>query len=1199
MGGGRKSAGSSNIDGANANATSADESNGAAAASVAVAAAAAASEVSLHSAAAGAAAAAAAAAIASSLGAASADTAAAASAVAADALGEARAASPRKGSSPISPALLDLSAVFKPSQSLASRRKVGRRRHKSGKKGGSAKPSTSAKGDGAHHSPIKKGSDRRMRGSQAGPGKEGRLSRRNKRKQQQQQSIGNKDGVGAEQQQVESSTASSLPQKGGASAAASESVTATAATGEHDHAADIFVTKTAGGEAVEAAFLPPPIGLDRNRTYSHSDHDTLLTGSGTLTTAVSTTRGQATIEGMSHQDTLEHFDVQTNQSSEIASLGGGSIGHAGYGRVGFAQLEELPSVVAGAGDGTDAIVADGKTPTLSIHTFPCTRGRSLEAPAPFDERGADAMTRYRQHDEDEYLTDESSEVPVVPLHWPKARRPGEERDFEGLAVVSADADADFFDDDDDDDELQVKIEALHMNDDDSDIDDEQQEEDEQDDVPPTQDAKQEETSTKRRLQHQQEEEEEEEGVTGEEIEVEVQESIIGITATAPAASSTSNEKVVVEELSMPATADMEPARPTSPLATAVETTKTTTQAAMSNTPEERPPRSASTEPHRASSSAVSDTFCRASSVTLPTGTSIGCAVAGKKTPTDHAFSSAVMTPERERLDTSISELDRVTTAVVIGEPEDDDDLASNRSCNSTVEVLKGDDDVEEEERVEGEEKKEETSSVIAKVPSNDDSESTPSGLVPFSPPLPTRASSFPNLQTARTASFSALPNLPNPIPFVRQAESFGARSNMSIGSNSSSAWKSWPTPVGTTITAVQSSPVEVPSSVHTGHDGNKERGRDDKLPLFPAGSNSEVCEKGDQDEDSVGDSSRRANESCKNNDEDSDGGAIEETVRTLRASPDGSASTVRIRTFDASKPTNVVEEVVAIEPKSSDGEDEDEDVPSIPAVSSISFPTNRYLNPKLDDGKLYSEHPHDEAPSPLQSPKDDIFRPSGGRKGDEDEGDENGRSEFPKIAHSSSSGSHSLPAVLSPAYKFEPIENDYYFESESESESCSGEDESNYESSPDGLKQSNVNSEEGNDDQEGSGDQKPRPIGEKDRSNDGKDTSNDVQSSRYESFARSGVNLMRNLTQNDDSTVSIVAEAAAAATAAVSGRQQQQPSERSSSRGGNNKKNDEFTFSLSDIPSMLSRCIGDIGIGEYYDASASAFQPEKEMEKKQ
>lgn len=1175
MGGGRKSASGSNVDGADV--ASADDSNGAAA-SVAAAA----SEVSSHSAAAGAAAAAA---MASSLdAAASTDAATAASAVTAtaDALEEVRAASPRKGSSPISPALLDLSAVFKPSQSLASRRKVGRRRHKSGKKGGSTKSSSSAKGDGVHHSPIKKGSGRRMRpgrGSQAGPGKEGRLSRRNRRKQQQQQS--NKDGVNTQQQQMESSTASSLLYKDEASAAASQSIAGPAAKGEHDHAADIFVTKTAGGEAVEAAFLPPPIGLDRNRTYSHSDHDTLFTGSGTLTTAVSTR--QATIEGMSHQDTLEHFDVQTNQSSEIASLGGGSTGHAGYGRVGFAQLEELPSVVAGADDGTDAIVADGKTPTLSIHTFPCTRGRSLEAPAPFDERGADAMTRYRQHDEDEYLTDESSEVPVVPLHWPKARRPGEERDFEGLAVVSADAD--FFDDDDDDDELQVKVEALHISNHDSDIDDEQQGGDEQDDVPPTQDAKQEEANTKSRPQQQEEE------VTGEEIEVEVQESTIGITATAPAASSTSNEKVVVEELSMPATADIEPARPTSPLATAVETTKITTQASTSNTPEERPPRSASTEPHKATSLTISDT----SSVTLPTGTSIGRAVAGKKTPTDHAFSSAVMTPERCRLESKISEFDGVTTAVVVGEPDDDDDdFASDRSCNSTVEVLKGDDDVEEEERVEGEEKKEETSSIIAKVPSNDDSESTPSGLVPFSPPLPTRASSFPNLQTARTASFSALPNLPNPIPFVRQAESFGARSNKSIGSNSSSAWKSWPTPVGTTITAVQSAPVEIPSSVLTGHDGDKERDRNDKLPLFPARSNAEVCEKGDEDEDSVGDSSRRAIESCEKNDDGSDGLAIEEPVRTLRASPDGSASTVRIRTFDASKPTNIVEEVVAVEPKSNDGADED--VPSIPAVSSISFPTNRYLNPKLDDGKLYSEHPHDEAPSPLQSPKDDIFRPSGGRNG-EDEGDENGRSEFPKIAHSSSSGSHSLPAVLSPAYKFEPIENDYYFESESESESCSGEDESNYESSPDGLNQSNGNSEDGTNAQEGSGDQKPPSIDEKDKVNDCKD--NDAQSSRYESFARSGVNLMRNLTQNDDSTVSIVAEAAAAATAVVSGRQQQQPNERSSSRRGDNNKNDEFTFSLSDIPSMLSRCIGDIGIGEYYDASASAFQPEKEMEKKQ
>ena len=1180
MGGGRKSASGSNVDGADA---SADDSSGAAAAVTAAAAA----EVSSHSAAASAAAAAA---IASSLDAASADTAAAASATA-DAVEEVRAASPRKGSSPISPTLLDLSAVFKPSQSLASRRKVGRRRHKSGKKGGGgSKSSSSAKGGGVHHSPIRKGSGRRMRpgrGSQAGPGREGRLSRRNKRKQQQQQQS-NKEGVDAEQQQMESLTASSLLGRGetyaAASASASIATTAATATRKHDHAADIFVTKTAGGEAVEAAFLPPPIGLDRNRTYSHSDHDTLLTGSGTLTTAVSTR--QATIEGMSHQDTLEHFDVQTNQSSEIASLGGGSTGHAGYGRVGFAQLEELPSVVAGAEDGADAIVADGKTPTLSIHTFPCTRGRSLEAPAPFDERGADAMTRYRQHDEDEYLTDESSEVPVVPLHWPKARRPGEERDFEGLAVVSADAD--FFDDEEeeeDGDELHVKVEALHMNNNDSDIDDEQQKEEEQDDFPPTQDAKEEEeVSTKRRHQLQQQEE-----VTGEEIEVEVQESTIGITATAPAASSTSNEKVVVEELSMPTTVDIEPA--------GVETTKTITQASMSNTPEER---SASTEPHRAPSSTIPDTFRRPSSVTLSTGTSIDRTVAGKKTPTDHAFSSAVMTPERRRLESNISELDRVTTAVVTGEPEDDDDdFASDRSCNSTVEVLKGDDDAEEEERVEGEEKKEETSSVIAKVPSNDDSESTPSGLVPFSPPLPTRASSFPNLQTARTASFSALPNLPNPIPFVRQAESFGARSNMSIGSNSSSAWKSWPTPVGSTVTAVHSAPVEIPPSVLTGNDGGEEKYRKDDLPLFPEVSKVDVCEKEDEDEDSVGDSSRRAIESGRNNgnndDDDDDGSsgdgdAIEEPVRQLRASPDGSASTVRIRTFDASKPANIVEEVVAVEPKSSDGADED--LPSIPAVSSISFPTNRYLNPKLDDGKLYSEHPHDEAPSPLQSPKDDIFRPSGGRSAENE-----GRSEFPKIAHSSSSGSHSLPAVLSPAYKFEPIENDYYFESESESESCSGEDESNYESSPDGLNQSNGNSEEGTNDQEGSVDRKPPSIGEKDKSNDCKD--NDAQSSRYESFARTGVNLMRNLTQNDDSTVSIVAEAAAAATAVVSGRQQQQPSERSSSGGGDNKKNDEFTFSLSDFPSMLSRCIGDIGIGEYYDASASAFQREKEMEKKQ
>ena len=287
----------------------------------------------------------------------------------------------------------------------------------------------------------------------------------------------------------------------------------------------------------------------------------------------------------------------------------------------------------------------------------------------------------------------------------------------------------------------------------------------------------------------------------------------------------------------------------------------------------------------------------------------------------------------------------------------------------------------------------------------------------------------------------------------------------------------------------------------------------------------------------------------------------------------------------------MVEEVTAVEPKSSSGADED--VPPIPSVASISFPTNLYLNPKLDDGKLYSEHPHDEAPSPLQSPKDDIFRSSGDR-GAEDGGEENGRPEFPKIAHSSSSGSHSLPAVLSPAYKFEPIENDYYHIA-SESESCSGEDdESNYESSPDCLNPSKDKSGAGTNEQVEADDRKPSPNIDQNKVDDSQQ--DDVQSSRYESFARSGVNLMRNLTQHDDSTASsIVAEAAAAASAAVSGRQQ---SSGRSSKDGAKKKTDEFTFSISDIPSMLSRCIGDIGIGEYYDASASAFQPEKDMEKK-
>jgi len=1178
LGGGRKNSGGggNNNDGADASAE-ADSPNAALAA-----------EVSSYAAASAAAAAA-----------------AVASSGAADALDEPRAASPRKGISPISPSL-DLAAAFKPSQSLASRRKVGRRRHKSGKKGSKS----SFKGDAEHHSPTKKGSGRRMRpgrGIQAGPGKEGRRSRRNKREQQS-------NGRDADAHQP----------IGSASGEASDSF-ATTTAGEHYHAAahsapaaGIFVTKMAGEEAVEAAFLPPPIGLDRYRTYSHSDHDTLLTGSGTLTTAVSTR--QATVEGMSHQDALEHFDVQTNQSSEIASLGGGSTGHAGYGRVGFAKLEELPSVVAGANDGTDAIVADGKTPTLSIHTFPCTRGRSLEAPAPFDERGADAMTRYRQHDEDEYLTDESSEVPVVPLHWPKARRPGEERDFEGLAVVSADADlfdADDDDDDDDDNELQIKVEALPTTHDDSGIE-EEEEEDTDGDLPTTGDT-QEEVSTsiaiaaegvagpatapapapgmahnnKRDHQYHQHEEE----VTGEEIEVEVQESTIGITATAPAASSTSNEKVVVEELSVPTATDTEPSpAPTFPVA--VNTTKVT-QASMSNASEnKRPPRSASTEPPKASASRSSGTIRRTSSVTFPFGASISQAVAGEKTPTDHAFSSAIVTPERRRMESNICELDTATTAVG-AEPNDDDDhsTASDQECNSSVEVIKGDDDVEEEERVDGEEKKEEASSVIAKVPSNDDSESTPSGLVPFSPPLPTRASSFPNLQAARTASFSALPNLPNPIPFVRQAESFGARSNMSIGSNSSSAWKSWPTPADPVVPAAQSAPassssVQIPSSILAGNDSEDESDCKDNLPPPIVCSIEKGCE--EKDDVAVEENAQNAASGVESDDDDDDDDDdtdndnvdfIEGSAQKLRASPDGSASTVRIRTFDASKPPNMVEEVTAVEPKSSSGADEE--VPPIPAVASISFPTNRYLNPKLDDGKLYSEHPHDEAPSPLQSPKDDIFRPSA-----ENGGEESGRSEFPKIAHSSSSGSHSLPAVLSPAYKFEPIENDYYFASESES--CSGEDESNYESSPDCLNRSNDESEEGTNEQVEVDDRKPSPNIEQNKVDDSQH--DDVQSSRYESFARSGVNLMRNLTQHDDSTASsIVAEAAAAATAAVSGRQQ--PSERSSKEGAK-KKNDDFTFSLSDIPSMLSRCIGDIGIGEYYDTSASAFQPEKEMEKK-
>ena len=1128
----------------------------------------------------------------------------------AGAIHEPRAASPRKAGSPIISSIspsLDLSAVFKPSQSLASRRKVGRpRRHKSGKKGGSGGKSSSSskKGDGEHRSQTKKSSGRRLRPG----GKEGRRSRRNKREQESQERA---MAAGAEGQQQQPD--------GSASGEASDSVGTATAASERNHA--IFVTKTAGGEAVEAAFLPPPIGLNRHRTYSHSDHDTLLTGSGTLTTAVSTR--QATLEGMSHQDTLEPFDVQTNQSSEIASLGGGS---AGYGRVGFAKLEELPSVVAGAdGGGTDAIVADGKTPTLSIHTFPCARGRSLEAPAPFDERGADAMTRYRQHDEDEYLTDESgSEVPpVVPLHWPKARRPGEERDFEGLVAVSADADL-FDDDDSDDDEIQIKVEALPTKRGDSAIEEEEDKYTDGD-LPATDETKEKASTSiaiategvgaattpaapdiarnNNKRDHQCHQHDEE--VTGEEIEVEVQESAIGITATAPAASSTSNAKVVVEELSLPTTIDTERSpTPTSSVA-AVNITKVTTQASMSDASEnKRPPRSARTEPPKASSaSSSSDTICRTSSVASPFGRSISRAAAGQKTPTDHAFSSAIVTPERRRMEPKICELDEVTTGAVGEEPNDDDDhsTASDRECNSSVEVLKGDDDVEEEEeRADGEEKKEEPSVVIAKVPSNDDSESTPSGLVPFSPPLPTRASSFPNLQAARTASFSAIPSLPNPIPLVRQAESFGARSNMSIGSNSSSAWKSWPAPADPIVSAAQSGPassssVQIPSSVLAGNDSEDESDRKDNLPPPPACSTKNSCEKESDDgavkEKAQSIASDIEGDSDDNEDYGDDDGVLEGAAQKLRASPDGSASTVRIRTFDASRPPNMVEEVTAIEPKSSSGVDED--VPPIPFVASISFPTNRYLNPKLDDGKLYSEHPHDEAPSPLQSPKDDIFRSSGDR-GAEDGGEENGRSEFPKIAHSSSSGSHSLPAVLSPAYKFEPIENDYYYVA-SESESCSGEDdESNYESSPDCLNPSKDKSGEGANEQVEVDDWKPSPNIDQNKVDDSQQ--DDVQSSRYESFARSGVNLMRNLTQHDDSTASsIVAEAAAAATAAVSGRQQ--PSERSS-KDGAKKKTDEFTFSISDIPSMLSRCIGDIGIGEYYDANASAFQPEKEIEKK-
>ena len=540
--------------------------------------------------------------------------------------------------------------------------------------------------------------------------------------------------------------------------------------------------------------------------------------------------------------------------------------------------------------------------------------------------------------------------------------------------------------------------------------------------------------------------------------------------------------------------------------------------------------------------------------------------------------------------------------------------------------------------------KEEDQLIIARTPSNDDSDSTPSGLIPFSPPLPTRTASFPDLHT-RTASLSAIPAAPNPIPFVK-AQSYGAHSAVSIGPKTSSAWKSWNAAV---VAASAAAALHVPRSdtanpsrttlrgtptmsdhgsiVHVHRPGSG----DDAVgsPTSTAPSNNEersgkVASEAVEVESTTTDkSSRKSSEDSSQSVEISTQSVVEieeMPTKQFRSSPDGStASTVKVRTFDASKVEEAAKRPTPVS----------QDDAGAPAVTSISFEmspeANRYLSPKLDDGKLYSEHPHDEAPSPSESTgaavatesptRRDIFR-----SGDVTEGDDSERSDFPKIVPSSSSGSHSLPAVLSPAYKFAPIDSPYFA---SDSESCSGEDEeSPYENSESDCDDDNQVSKEGDssatsgNDGAAAKDDARKPSGTSQTQENPLDSSIDGRSGLYESFAKSGGGraLMRNLTQLDDSTASIVEEQIrpkrpssngpkrgvdTTATAAAAGSSRQETGQK-----GEVGREDDFAFSFSDIPSLLSenisRCIGDIGnnIGDYYDAH-SPNQPNRRQQQQQ
>jgi len=987
-------------------------------------------------------------------------------------------------------------------------------------------------------------SGRRIRPGRGGPGKEGR-ARRRKRRDEKAEIVG-----------LGSSFASVFAGKGGSAASVSSGgtdgrsvVPGGEATGGYSAAAT-----AAGGTAGSSsawtthgiAPLPPPIGLEKNRTYS--DH-TQVTGTGTLTTAVSTR--QATVEGMSHHDGQSNSELLT---CEMASV---SLGlddpcpdnNSALGLEGGLQLDELGE-----------IDEDGN-PTLAIHTFPC-RGRSLEAPAPFDERGADAMRRYRQHDdEDEYLTDESSEV-VVPLHWPKARRPSQGGKTQlGFSVIEADAD--YYDENEE----------------------EGQEQD--DDVKPA------------AVFHQDQQDDEEE-VTGEEIEVEVQDTEAPIITT-----NTATAKFTTECRT-----------------SAADTTAAAAAAVKDGAP----------------STAAADTtaslFGRPPLRLPPLNISIGRG--GDKTPTDHAFSAAVVTPEHRRVE-SIPSLLGIGSTSADAEGADDVLLRTVSQANDDDDDEEGKDVlVDDNDNISVQTPKEEDQLIIARTPSNG-SDSTPSGLIPFSPPLPTRTASFPNLHT-RTASFPAIPAVPNPIPFVK-AQSYGTHSAVSIGPKTSSAWKSWNAAVVAASAAVA---VHVPRSaiatpsrmtlrgtptmsdhgsiVHVHRPGSG----DDAVssPTSTAPSNKEersvevASEAVEVESTTMGKSPRKSSEDSSPSVEISTQSVVEieeMPTKQFRSSPDGStASTVKVRTFDASK----IEEAEK-RPTSMSRDDA-----GVPAVTSISFEispeANRYLSPKLDDGKLYSEHPHDEAPSPSESTgaavdsssptQRDIFR-----SGDVAEGDDSERSDFPKIVPSSSSGSHSLPAVLSPAYKFAPIDSPYYA---SDSESCSGEEEeSTYENSESDCDDDNQVSKEGveGDSSAASGttdgnggaagkDDARKLSGTSQTQENPLDSSIGGQSGRYESFAKSGGGraLMRNLTQLDDSTASIVEEQIrpkrpssngpkrgmdTTATAAVAGSSRQETTQK-----GEVGREDDFAFSFSDIPSLLSqnisRCIGDIGnnIGDYYDA---------------